>query len=277
MTLEKKIVYVTGLPRSGSTLMCQLLGHHPDIDSPGHSSPLSQIVNNIRYNASDNEFLLAQLDVDFDRVYGQLVSAYRGFINGWFARIDRPIVVDKNRFWLRMVETVRDLDPDFHMIVCVRDIAQIIGSIEAQHGRTRLLDFPDHLDPHSAHSRAERLLAAEGVVGMPLKSIEYMQDVADPALRARLCYVAYESLTERPEAVMKGVFEWLGLTPPAIDPENLTVGPHESDSYYRFKFRHDTRSAVEPRHEHEVPNRVADMIHQNFGWFYEQFYPAKTV
>jgi sulfotransferase len=40
MKLSKKIVYVTGLPRAGSALMCQLLGQHPEIYSIGHSSPL---------------------------------------------------------------------------------------------------------------------------------------------------------------------------------------------------------------------------------------------
>ncbi|MFO1351424.1 MAG: sulfotransferase [Gammaproteobacteria bacterium] len=34
----QRILYVTGLPRAGSTLLCQLLGQHPDIYSIGHGS-----------------------------------------------------------------------------------------------------------------------------------------------------------------------------------------------------------------------------------------------
>ncbi len=48
MLLNKKIIYVTGLPRSGSTLMCQLLGHHPQIYSTHHSSALCQTLDNLR-------------------------------------------------------------------------------------------------------------------------------------------------------------------------------------------------------------------------------------
>src|SRR5450432_1863588 len=33
-------VGVTGLPRAGSTLVCQLLAQHPEIESEGLSSPL---------------------------------------------------------------------------------------------------------------------------------------------------------------------------------------------------------------------------------------------
>ncbi len=57
--LDKQIIYVTGLPRSGSTLMCQLLGHHPQIYSLGHSSPLNQVLNELRHKLSDSPFLLS--------------------------------------------------------------------------------------------------------------------------------------------------------------------------------------------------------------------------
>ncbi len=54
LALNKRLIYVTGLPRAGSTLLCQLLGHHPDIYSPGHSSPLSQVFNHLRGHSARN-------------------------------------------------------------------------------------------------------------------------------------------------------------------------------------------------------------------------------
>ena len=78
--INKKIVYVAGLPRSGSTLICQLLGEHPDIYSTGHSSPLANTLKFLRANLSDDPFLLSQLDVDFDLVYQRLTHSFRGFI-----------------------------------------------------------------------------------------------------------------------------------------------------------------------------------------------------
>ncbi len=74
--------------------------------------------------------MLSQLDVDFELTYTRLLNAYRGFINGWFAETDKPVVVDKNRGWLRMVDTVKLLDPEFRMVVCIRDLRQVFGSIE---------------------------------------------------------------------------------------------------------------------------------------------------
>lgn len=275
LSLNKKVIYVTGLPRSGSTLMCQLLGHHPQVYSIQHSSPLCQSMESLRYNLSDNQFLLAQLDVDFETTYHRLLNAHRGFMNGWFAETDLPVVVDKNRGWLRQIEMVNLVDPDFRMIVCIRDLRQVYGSIEAQHQKTLLLDFPDHMAPHSAYARADTLFAAEGVIGAPLKAIENMQDVAKE-LRERVAYVAFEALVNDPQVTMKALYQWLELPPAEFDPQNLTVLPHESDSYYHYKYRHQTYPAIRPPKQHIIAPRIEEQILKNFGWFFEQFYtPAK--
>ncbi len=275
LLINKKIIYVTGLPRAGSTLLCQLLSHHPAIYSTGHSSPLNQALEKLRYTLSDEPFLLSQLDVDFELTYNRLLNAFRGFINGWFAESDKPIVVDKNRGWLHKIETVNLIDPDFRMLICVRDLGQIVGSIEAQHQKTLLLDFPDHLAPHSAYYRADALFKDDGLIGSPLKAIEQLQDIVDEKMKAKLCYIAFEALVEQPQETMNMIFQWLGLSDISIDCQNLTVKPHESDSYYRFKYRHETYPLIKPLAHHKISPRIVKEIHQHFAWFYEHFYPKK--
>ncbi|MBF2036393.1 MAG: sulfotransferase [Leptolyngbyaceae cyanobacterium T60_A2020_046] len=271
-TLKKRILYVTGLPRSGSTLLCQLLDHHPDLYSLGHSSPLCPALMGLRHSLSDNNFLLSQLDVDFELGYDRLLNAYRGFINGWFAEADTLWVVDKNRGWLSAIETVHHLDPDFRMVVCVRELGQIYGSVEAQHQKTLLLDFPDHLANLSRYGRADKLFADGGVIGAPLRAIEALQEV-NTSLQERLYYVVFEHLMTEPEAVMAGVYDWLGVKAAAFNPQNLTVKPHESDSYYRFKYRHRTYAKISPPAIHDIPPRIQRELQKNFGWYYQTFYP----
>jgi hypothetical protein len=53
-----KFVGVTGLPRAGSTLLCQLLAQHPEIHCEGHSSPLCNTLLGIRRMVSDDTFFL---------------------------------------------------------------------------------------------------------------------------------------------------------------------------------------------------------------------------
>jgi len=270
---EKRLLCVTGLPRAGSTLLCQLLGHHPEIYSVGHSSPLCQTLTGLRQHLSDSDFLRAQLDVDFPLVYQRLTNAFTGFVDGWFSETDKAWVVDKNRGWLHHIETLHHLDPNVRMLVCVRELGQIYGSIEAQHQKTILLDFPDHLANLSRYDRADKLFAAQGVVGGPLRSIEALRDL-DATLQQHLYYVVFEHLMQEPVTVMQGIYEWLGLPPNKFDPQALSVKPHESDSYYRFKYTHQTRSSITPPTPHTIPQRIQAQIQQQFPWFYQTFYPG---
>jgi len=269
----KPLLCVTGLPRAGSTLLCQLLGIHPAIYSPGHSSPLCQALNQLRHNLSDNDFLLSQLDTDFNLIYQRLLNAFRGFVTGWFAETDKPWVVDKNRAWLNQLDMACLLSQDCRMLVCVRELGQIVGSIEAQHQKTLLLDFPDHLAVHSRYERADRLLAKDGVIGAPLRAIEAMQDMPT-TMQQRTFYVIFEHLMQEPEAVLANICTWLGLPPAPIDWKKLPVRPSESDSHYRYKYPHAVRTELRPPATHPVPPRIQAELIKNFTWLYQTFYPA---
>jgi sulfotransferase len=271
--MSKNIVYVTGLARSGSTLLCQLLAQHPAVYSTAHSSPLCHALNNLRRQMSDDPFLLSQLDNDFDRVYGRLTNAFRGFVDGWFAETDKQWVVDKNRGWLGSVETVRHLDPDFRMLVCVRELVQLYGSIESRQEETILLDFPDHLANRSRYARADSLFAPNGVIGSPLRSLQSVQDL-DDSIQKRLFYVVFEDIVREPQRVLREMFEWLGLPIVDIDTGNLKLQPTESDSHYHFKYPHRVRASIGAPPEHRVSDRIARQIRRNYRWYYEMFYPG---
>ena len=143
--MTPNFIGVSGLPRAGSTLMCQLLAQHPDVHSEGNSSPVCSALQNMRRTISDDPFFLSQLDTAFDASYAHLKTAMQGFLRGWYQDCGKLAVVDKNRAWLHAVEMLLQLAPEAKLIVCVRELGQVYGSVEAQHQRTILLDFIDHL------------------------------------------------------------------------------------------------------------------------------------
>lgn len=273
MNFDKQLLCVSGLPRAGSTLLCQLLAHHPELYCTGHSSPLCHALTGLRHSLSDNDFLRSQLDVDFDLAYQRLGNAFRGFLQGWFSESDKDWVVDKNRGWLHHIELLHELVPDFRMLVCVRELGQVYGSVEAQHQKTILLDFPDHLANLSRYGRADKLFGSQGVIGGPVQSLAALQDI-DKQLQSRLYYVVFEHLMQEPETVMQGIFDWLNLPPTKIDAQNLQASPHESDSYYRFKYLHKRHTKIQPPAQHAVPARIQQQIQQQFAWYYQTFYPG---
>jgi sulfotransferase len=268
-----RFVAVAGLPRSGSTLLCQLLASHPQIYCEGHSSPLCNAVLQMRRGISDDGFFLSQLDAQFDTTYANLRGALRGFMQGWYAgNVSAQVVVDKNRAWLQAIELLLELEPEARVLVPIRELGQVYGSIEAQHQRTALIDFADHLADLDRFSRAEALFGRDKTLGAQLMAINAVRDLPE-AVRSRIHYVRFEELVRAPREKMQAVFAWLGVAPHEVDPARLAVRPHESDSHYRYKFPHRQAASIQAPAEHAVPPRIQTSIERAWHWYYEQFYP----
>jgi sulfotransferase len=268
-------VGVTGLPRAGSTLLCQLLAQHPEIHCEGHSSPLCNTLLGIRRMISDDQFFLSQLDSSFDTSYAHLASAMRGFLHGWYHDSGaHQVVVDKNRAWLHAVELLLHIEPEAKLIVCLRELGQIYGSIEAQHQRTILVDFIDHLADYDRFGRADMLFAKDRVIGAPLIALQAVLDLPD-AVKQRLYFVRFEDLVTQPVKCMSHLYAWLGLAPFEIDPEKLTAGMQESDSHYRMKYPHRKATRMATPAPHAVPPRIQKQIETVWAWFYRLYYGEK--
>jgi sulfotransferase len=270
-------VGVAGLPRAGSTLLCQLLSQHPDIHCDGHSSPLCNVLLGIRRMVSDDQFFLAQLDRSFDQSYAHLRFAMQGFLRGWNQGCRRQAVVDKNRAWLHAGELLLHIEPNAKLIVCLRELGQIYGSIEAQHQRTVLLDFIDHLADFDRFGRADMLFAKDKSIGAPLISLHAVLDLPK-AVQDHLYFLRFEDLLERPVACMSHLHAWLGVSPFEIDPENLApMGAPESDSHYRMKYPHTQSTRIATPRRHDIPPRIQTRIEEACAWYYQTYYPKRPL
>lgn len=259
--LTKHLICVAGLSHAGATLLCQLLGQHPELHSPGDISPLCPALVGLRQGLSHGP-LLAQREseqpLDEATVRRRLL-AFRGLINGWFEDVRQDWVVDRNEAWIQHLELLHCLHPNFRLLVCVRELGQIWGSIETQHQRRLLLDSPDHLAQLTPIDRADRLFSADGVIGSSLRSLEAVQD-REASLQSRLYYVVYEHLISEPQEAMQGVYDWLELQP----------SPHQPSEQVSDR----VRSTIEIHPPYPVPPRIAASLYRNFRWFYEMFYPG---
>jgi sulfotransferase len=272
--MSPRFIGVAGLPRAGSTLLCQLLAEHPEIACEGHSSPLCNSLLATRRFISDDQFMLSQLDVQFDKTYGHLKTAMQGFLHGWYAENDKAVVIDKNRAWLHCIEFLMHLDPDAKLVISIRELGQIYGSIESQHQKTILLDFIDHLADYDRFGRADQLFAKDKAIGAPLSSIQAVQDLPQ-SVKDRLFFVKFEDLMARPVETMSRVYAWLGVSEHTINPKKLTVRQHESDSHYRNKYLHRQQSSIKAPKRHDIPPRIQNLIGQACGWYYDWFYPEE--
>jgi sulfotransferase len=271
-----QFIGVTGLPRAGSTLLCQLLSQHPDVHCDGQSSPLCNTLLGIRRMVSNDQFFLSQLDNDFAASYGHLSSAMKGFLRSWYHDHDKKAVVDKNRAWLHAIELLLQLAPEAKLVVCIRELGQVYGSIEAQHQRTILLDFIDQLADFDRFGRADMLFAKDKAIGSPLLSLNAVQDLP-PAVRERLYFLRFEDLMAQPTACMSHLHAWLGLAPFETNPQHLLTGKRESDSHYRMKYLHRQAERIQAPALHVIPPRIQAHIEKACAWYYDLYYPKSAM
>lgn len=221
---------------------------------------------------SDDQFMLSQLDHSFESSYSHLESAMTGFLRGWYRDIDKLVVADKNRAWLHCIELLLSIAPEAKLIVTIRELGQIYGSIEAQHQKTILLDFIDNLADFDRFGRADMLFAKDKAVGAPLISLHAVPDLPKQ-IQERLYFVRFEDLMARPAACMSHIYAWLGVSPMEIDPVKLQAGISESDSHYRMKYLHTQHTSIAKPKHHDIPPRIQAQIENAYAWFYQMYYP----
>lgn len=272
--LMNNIAFLSGLPRTGSTLLSNIFNNHPQIESTP-SSPLCNIIQNMKAAWSDDPFLLAQMDKDFDNIYNhKLKKSIKSFIQSWLST-DKKLYVDKSRAWLFCSELLQHIYGNFKMIVTIRDLRDIYASIEYQHRKTLLLNFPDKMEPNLIDARASNLFSDNGVIGSPIKALYNLGDI--PNILDNIYIVRMEDFTEDPQSTINLLCQWLEVDNIELNEEIISQSTFESDSYYRFKYPHTIKNGKieKPKslNEKQISPRITAEIINRFSWFYKQFYP----
>lgn len=268
----QQLSFLSGFPRSGSTLLCNVLAHHKDIAATP-SSPLCHIIENNISQLSNDPFFLSQLDKDGEDIHERLGKSLASFANT-FSEYGKKITIDKNRGWLFACETVRYLFPNFKMIVTLRDPRFIYASVEKAHKKTPLIAFPDATDKNLIDNRASQLFSDTGLIGRPFKGLQNLDFV--PSINKHLYFWRYEDFLKDPQGTTNAIFEWLGVEKQEIDWNNLQQITNESDSWYRMKFSHKIQKSVLNQakiSDINVSHVMLDTIRTKFDWFYKKYYP----
>lgn len=268
------IAFLSGLPRTGSTLLANILNNHPQIKSTP-SSPLCNIIQNMKNAWSEDPFLLSQMDNNFDNIYNnKLKKATKSFIQSWLDT-DKKLYIDKSRSWLFCSELLQHLYGNFKMIVTIRDLRDIYASVEYQHRKTLLLNFPDKTEQNLVDARASNLFSDQGVIGGPIKAIYNLGDI--PNIMENIYIVRMEDITEDPQSNINSLCDWLEVDHLELNEDTIKQSTFESDSYYRFKYLHTIKQKTieKPKSfiDKQISPRITNEILNRFSWFYKQYYP----
>jgi sulfotransferase len=218
----RRFHFISGLPRSGSTLLSGILLQNPRFHA-GMTSPVGSLSSAVLGQVSAGS--------EFAPVVGRdkRKALLRGLFDSYYADVDKDLIFDTNRAWSAKLPLVRDLFPDAKVIACVRNVAWIMDSFERMY----------RANPYE-HTRLFGAAGARGTVYSRLEGLaQHDQTVgyAWSALReafygehaSSLLLIDYELLTRAPAKVLPLVYDFLGEPHFAHDFENVEYDAEEFD------------------------------------------------
>jgi sulfotransferase len=224
--MKKKIFFISGLPRSGSTLLCNLLLQNPNFFATSTSSLLDLCIQ-LRDNWGSFEG--HKNNPDGQDKWKVIQSVIKNYHN-----TDKSIVFDKNRAWTNHIEFMeKALGYEVKVICCVRNLEDILSSFEKLFRNNRA-DGEIHSEFKNSkmktlEGRCEVWTSDEGVLGRPYT---HMKDAFERGLEKRMKLLPYEFFTFNPTRTMEEIYEWLELPFFQHDFENINQVIFEDDLGY---------------------------------------------
>jgi sulfotransferase len=119
----KSFHFISGLPRSGSTLTSAILRQNPRFHA-GMSSPVATLFDSLIAQVSAGTEISSMVSVE------QRKRLLLGLFDSYYAECGEPVVFDTNRAWTAQLPALMQLFPDSKLICLVRDISWIMDSLE---------------------------------------------------------------------------------------------------------------------------------------------------
>ncbi|MEG4088022.1 sulfotransferase [Microcoleus sp. Pol12B4] len=234
-----KAHFISGLPRSGSTLLVALLRQNPRFHA-AMTSPVGGLVERmLEAMSEDNEFSVFISPEQKRALIMSIFSAY------YHPQAEKEVIFDTNRLWCSKLPLILELFPEAKVICCVRNIAWIMDSIELLIRRnafdvSRLFNNP--AERATVYSRTEALSQGSRLVGYAynaLKEAFYSEQSGS------LLLVDYDLLTIKPAKTMSLIYQFLGEEPFEHDFENVQYHEPEFDNKLKTQGLHQVRAQVE--------------------------------
>ena len=194
--------FISGLPRSGSTLLAALLRQNPRFEA-GMSGPLAGLFGALLVQMSArNEYSVFLDDTKRQRILRALFDEY-------YADCTAEVIFDTSRAWCSWMPAIAQLFPDAKVIACVRELPWIIDSIERLIQRN--VFSPSSIFNYTAggtvYTRANGVAGQDGMVGAPYDALK---QACYGAQQERLLLVQYETLTADPAKTLHAIYSFLG-------------------------------------------------------------------
>ncbi len=254
------LTFISGLPRSGSTLLSAILRQRPEAQA-GMSSPVGPLM----------QALLTAMGVRSE--WSPLVDdnqrrrLLRGVIDNYYGDLRKSnVVFDTNRLWCARLPLLAELFPEACVIACVRKPECILNSFERLvRGQPLLLSRMFNAEQsQNVYSRVDTLAAPDGTFGFAHRALReaFYGEHAD-----RLVLLDYDALVRDPRTTMERLYRALDLAPFDHDFDNIAYdGGDAFDWHFGLPGLHRVEPSVHSRERRMLlpPDLVARFASQDF-------------
>lgn len=272
----EKIFYQSSLPRSGSTLMQNILAQNPDIYATPTSGVL-ELIYGARANYTNGDEFKAQ-DSELMKAGFQAFSKL-GMDAFYNAITDKKYVVDKSRGWGIHYDFLKFVRGEEPKVICmVRDLRDVFASMENNFRKnpdkqSDILDWSKGQGT-TVEKRID-IWAQNPPVGLAL---ERLSEIFRQGIDAKMLFIKFEDLCLHPESTMIKVYDYLGIPHFAHDFDNIEQVTKEDDEVYGAFGDHVIRkklAAVPSKAKELLGKGVNEWIYNNYNWFFQQFRYSK--
>jgi sulfotransferase len=270
--MVKKIFYNASFPRSGSTILQNVMMQNPDIYSTPTSGVI-ELLTTARTIYSTGDAFKAQDQELMRRGFQNFCKeGLYGFFNGV---TDRPYVIDKSRAWAGNWRFLNFIEENPKIIVMVRDLRAVFASMEKNYRK-----HPDK-DPLIVNSAELTNMTPESrLVHFSNKppigpSVEWLKDVIQQGLAEKIHFIRFEDLCQNPEAEMVRLYKYLDIPYYQHDFDNVEQLTWENDVIHGIFGDHQIKTGkLELPKENwlEILGEVnSNSIVSSYGWFFKTF------
>jgi len=243
MSKIKQFVFLSGLPRTGSTLLSAILSQNPEIHAEGNSA-VCQLMWDTSISAINSREQLAaskRNDTIYD-IVSQIPYIY-------YKNINETIVVDKCRSWTLPpnIELLKKyVGDDFKIIILERPVSEIVKSFAKLFNDNKVnYDINKLLMPKS-----EPIMRS--IDGLISAKYDYIKNNSKNYL-----FISYDELINQTKDTIDKIYVFCGWEPFNHDFTNIVVKYPEDDSVYGLKGQHEIRPTIK---KNENPIQLSEEI-----------------
>ncbi len=254
----KKIHFLSGIPRSGSTVLASLLNQNPQIHASSTSALLNLLISQSN-SIQENKKIYDIKDV-------QEINVYKGIIKSFYEHVSKKTILDKHRGWPNLINPLKKMGIEPKIICTNRPIPEVIASYLALLEKNPQDDIIEkilnkkHIEINLQNKCA---IIWEEYVKIPHSILKN----AILENRENLLILDYEKIVKEPLITLKKIYDFLDIE--VFDGhqfENIFNNQIEKDDGWGIKGLHQIRTNLK-----KISQPPEDLMGKDIVDYFSQF------